>query len=542
MNILIVDDEPMIREWFQMTLEKAGDGYRIVGEASNGEDAVAFCRAHAVDLVVTDVKMPRMNGLELIKALKEELPRVRTVVFSSYNEFQFAAEALKFGASEYILKAEITLQGLVDILRKIKRDIELDRRAATEMNALRHRLNESQLTLRSAYLRELLEGGREAAASFEGKIAQFGCRLSAKQLNVLVVGLLRGRDGQEPLRIQEDDLLQVAVTNILDETLLGEFGNGCSLPYRPDLYVLLANPASTGMKSQRESLLLLASRVQEHLQRFVGAASVVGISHTYSQLSYLPEQLTEARTAAGRHLFYGEPGIAWYGETDRAPGAAAVPGPSGAVADFHGSLLNGFTDLAYAAFAQAMDEIAAGKALPAKQVRAIVLELIYAAMNRARTSGVPMDRLEALYNEAHVEVQRLAAFKELRGWAEDALSRIFAGIDALRPKYGEAVQRGCEYIALHFAEDILLQDIASHVHLSRTYFSELFKKETGMNWSEYLLRLRMEKAQEALRDRAWKVSELAAHVGYSNTSYFIKLFKSYAGVSPHEFMEAQRRT
>lgn len=120
MNILIVDDERIIREWFRMTVDKLGGDCRIIGEAASGEDALEFCRQHQVDLVVTDVKMPGMDGLELIKRLKEEQPGVRSVIFSSYSEFHFAAEALKLGANEYILKAEITLPGLEDILQKIK--------------------------------------------------------------------------------------------------------------------------------------------------------------------------------------------------------------------------------------------------------------------------------------------------------------------------------------------------------------------------------------------------------------------------------------
>ncbi|GLX67770.1 helix-turn-helix domain-containing protein [Paenibacillus glycanilyticus] len=537
MNILIVDDEPMIREWFQMTVERTGGDYRIAGEASNGEDALAFCRTHPVDLVVTDIKMPGMNGIDLIKALKEELPRIRSVVFSSYSEFQFAAEALKFGASEYILKAEITLSGLEEILRKIKKDIELDQRAASEINALRYSLNESQVTLRNAYFRELLEGGREAAIGFADKMERLHIGLSEKHLTLLAVGIVQG---EKPLRIQEEGLLQNAVINILDETMQHELGNGCSFLYKPGLYIMLCNSVHTGLKSQRESLLVLASRASEHLKRFVCADAVIGISHMYSKLSYLPEQLSEALAAADRHLFYGDPGIAWYEEKSSTGSSAYNNVSSGWTSMFQGYMDNGLTAKAGSLLATIMDELGTGKLLSAKQARSLVLELIYIAVNRGRAVGVPMEQLETLYIDAHVEVQRYATFKELSGWASSTFHQIMDRISAQRPQYVEAVERACEYIAQRYAEDLMLQDIADHVHLSRTYISELFKKETGMNYNEYLMQVRMEKAKELLKRQTLKVADAAALVGYSNTSYFIKLFKNYTGLSPSEYMERQR--
>lgn len=539
MNILIVDDEPMIREWFQMTVERTGGDYRIAGEASNGEDALAFCRSHSVELVVTDIKMPGMNGIDLIKALKEEMPHIRSVVFSSYSEFQFAADALKFGASEYILKAEITLAGLEEILQKIKKDIDLDHRTTNEMNALRYRLNESQMTLRNAYFHELLSGSRETARGFEQRMGQLQIRLSEKHLSLLAVGIIQSKDKESAFRIREEGLLQNAVINILDETLQHELGNGCSFLHKPNLYIMLCNSSHTGLKSQRESLLVLASRASEHLQKFIGASAVIGISHVYSKLAYLPEQLSEALQAADRHLFYGDPSITWYEDSGSAGGSSLYR--KGWTEAFQSCLESGLTARAGQFIEQLMDEVETGKLLSAKQARALVLELIYIAVNRGRTVGVPVERLEELYIDAHVEVQRYETFRELSVWAKETLRQIKERISAQSPKYGEAVERACEYIAMHYAEDMLLQDIADHVHLSRTYISELFKKETGMNYNEYLMQVRMEKAKELLKKGGCKVADAASLVGYSNTSYFIKLFKSYTGLSPSEYSDQHRR-
>ncbi|MEC0267288.1 response regulator transcription factor [Paenibacillus anseongense] len=533
MNILIVDDEPIFREWFQMTVAKLGERYRIAGEAANGLEAIDFCKSHNVDLVVTDVKMPGMNGIELIKRLKEEMPRIRVVIFSSYNEFQFAAEALKFGASEYILKAEITLQGLDEVLQKIGKDIELDHSKLVEINSLRSLLNQNQLALRTAYFKELLQGNQQELNDFHDKMVLFDTGVTERNLTVLALGLLQSSE----LKIQEEDLRTLAVTNIVNETLMNEAGNGCSFLYEENVVMLLVNIKSTSMKSQRESLLLLANRVTENLRKFIGLHSAISISTTYSRLSFLPEQAREALESLHLPLFYEDRSIVFYQSPSSGGQADTIPVPD----SFHRFLDLGQIREVSEACRQFMNDMTEHKALNAKQARALSLELTYAMVNKARAYQVPATKLDLLYSEAHMEVLRLKTFRELRGWTENMVDTIVQWIELHRRKYGEAVQNACDFIQSHFSEELSLQQVADHVHLSRNYFSELFKKETGLNFNEYLMQVRLEQAMNLLSTKSLKVSETAMQVGYANASYFIKLFKKYTGSSPSEYMELHNR-
>lgn len=541
MNILIVDDEPMIREWFQMTVERLGQEYAIAGEASDGEEALRFCEKHAVDLVVTDVKMPGMNGLELLKRLKEMKPGLRVVIFSSYSEFQFAAEALKLGAREYMLKAEITLKELGGILTRIKREMEMEQGERMEVSSLRTMLNQNELALRTAYFRELLDGKSvaETEERFEEQMRLFRTPLAAKNLTLLAVSLIRDGEGEKSIRLREPKLLELAVTNIIDETLQNEIGNGCSLLLRDDTYVVLANADATGMKSRREMLLIAASRIAEHLSKFLGAEAAIGISTTYSRLSYLVGQLREALEASEQDLFYGERSIVF-------PPAASEPhaaaGEVYALRDeFRSRMESGQFGLAGERLKELLDKLGAEKALVPKQARAVVLELVYIAIGKARQIGGVSAELDEVYGNAPYEIQRLS-YRRLRDWAIASIGNIQDWIDRHRKKYGEATQRAIDYIRARFSNDPTLQEVADHVHLSRTYFSELFKKETGMNFNEFLIQVRLEHAKRLLSERAMRVSEVAERVGYGNASYFIKVFKKQFGVSPYEYMESLHGT
>ncbi|MGG6313773.1 response regulator transcription factor [Paenibacillus macerans] len=541
MNILIVDDELIIREWFRMTVDKLGEEYNIIGEASNGEEALAFCSNHPVNLVVTDVKMPGMDGLELIKRLKDEHPGIRSVIFSSYNEFHFAVEALKFGASEYVLKAEITLAGLAEILHKVRRDLELERSRALEVNSLRHVLNQNEQALRAAYFRELLLGSRQAVMQFAEKMDFFRIGLTEKNLTLLALGIIHRPEREGRLKIGDPTLLQHAVINVLNETLMNETGGGCAFFYDPDVYLLLVNASASGMKSQRELLLLTASRVLENLQRFLGIEAAIGIGMTYGRLAFLPKQLDEALEALDRNWFYGDRGIAYFQDGDtRGEGEKTDASLLKPHADALAKLLEeNRPEEALAEFERLRRTAEAEKSIPPPQIRTLFLELIYKAVNQARRLQVPEDKLDLTLGEAAGHAMNKKAYPELADWTCEKLREVAETMEACRVRYAEPVEAACRYIRQNYAKDIPLREIAGHVHLSRTYFSELFKKETGLNFNEYLMQIRMERAKEILEQRQMRVSDVAMEVGYANASYFIKLFRKYVGVSPYEYMERQ---
>ncbi|GIO62813.1 response regulator transcription factor [Paenibacillus cineris] len=538
MNILIVDDERIIREWFHMTVDKLGEEYRIAGEASNGDEALNFCRCHRIDLVVTDVKMPGMTGLELIKRLKEEQPDVRSVIFSSYNDFQFAAEALKLGAREYMLKAEITLPALSEILQKVKRDIEFDQSRTVELDSLRHVLNQNEQALRAAYFRELLGGNSQAERQFSAQMDFFRIGLEEKNLVLLAVGIVRCTE--EKGKITDDVLLKQALINVMNETLRNETGGGCSFEYKNGVYLLMVNASASSMKSQREMLLITASRISENLTTFLGLEAAIGISLSYSRLNFLPRQLEEALEAMERNWFYGDPNIAWFQlpdtgiYSDQAEMHALKP----TAESYHRLLEERKPREAFETFEIFLKQAGQGKRLMPKQMRAVIMEMVYAMINRARTFQVPEEMLEGILNEAAQQIAHQETFLELGKQAEAALRELVQSMETSRKRVAEPIEQACEFIRLHYAEEISLARVASHVHLSRNYFSELFKKETGLNFNEFLMQVRMERAMDILQQRQTRISDVAAQVGYANVSYFIKLFRKHAGLSPLEYMES----
>jgi len=132
MNILIVDDDLLIRNWLKILLQQIQNMETSIYEASNGQEALETCRNNSIELVITDIKMPVLNGLDLIGSLKKEFPTIRFCVLSSYDDFDYVKNALKAGALDYILKAEMQLDDLSQILVKVQNSIRMEKKYTLE--------------------------------------------------------------------------------------------------------------------------------------------------------------------------------------------------------------------------------------------------------------------------------------------------------------------------------------------------------------------------------------------------------------------------
>ncbi|TXK83977.1 response regulator [Paenibacillus sp. N3.4] len=533
MNILIVDDEPIIRQWFAMTIEKIGSPYRIVGEAGNGVEALQFCQQQQVDLVVTDIKMPQMDGIDLLKQLQQEHPHVRSLILSSYGEFEYAAEALKHGASDYLLKAEVTTDSLRESFDKIRRVWMLEHHKIKEVDQLKGFVNENQVSLRSVYLLKLFEGKPNELEQFHKQMSYFQVSLSEKQLTLFAVGINLG----EHVKIKERELRNLAIINIIDETLKDEEGNGCSFSFDDNLFVALLNVEQTSTKTQRERLFLNANQISNHLNRFLGITSSIGISRTYHTLTQIPVQWSEAKEALQHRMFYGERSIVFYLELHHTDRKVAQQDVKTFLSEFARRVDAGDTLQALEQLRLFFQEIEWRKHWSDKQVKAVCVELIIICLQRLRNLELLTEESAALYENVHIHIQQQVTFAALKLWVTEKAQHLMGVFDNNLRKYCEPVMQACSYIKQHYQEEISLQQLAGHVHLSRTYFCELFKKETEISFNDYLTEIRMEKAKELLKNKDLKIGTLAEIIGYSNASYFIKLFRKSTNLSPLEYRE-----
>lgn len=508
LKILIVEDEFLIRLGLKTTLNWEQHGYFIVGEASNGEDAIAMVRACQPDVVMTDIEMPKMNGIELIAALKKEYPNLVYIILTNYSSFEYAQEAIRLGVSRYILKSEITEQTLLASLEGIDRNHK-----ATQTVP-------SGTDFRTDYLKNLVVRGNMNRCKLYATrrppdpglfqdpaymVVVYTCDISSLQEKSL-----------EMLSKILSELLEAAYPGVVDYTTTR----------RTFFYYVGIVPVEPGDEN-RSGFADKSRSIREKLRRYFPLTLLGGCSTCQSDQA-IPRMLYEAEQARQRCFFTEERFLAFTSEMD------------------------GEQEQAVSINAQRIVEYISAK--DADALKAYLHEIMQTVWNTRSMGSVEHGFVDLIMiarnycQEANVQ-QSMALrskwdytmWEDLMGIraVEDYLWNVYALVMATEgnkeSRYSGLVQKCIKYIRQHYTENMSLEDAAAEVAVSKGYLSVLFKQETGVNFVSYLNHYRIEKSKELILNTDLKIYEIALRVGYESPYYFSKLFKEIVGTGCKEY-------
>lgn len=518
-RVLLVDDEEDIRVGISRKMDWEGLGFTLVGEAENGRDALELAETLEPDLVLTDIKMPFMDGLELCRILTERLPASKFVVFSGFDDFEYAKQAVRMNVSEYILKP-INAAELSDVLRKLKGQLDAERTERQNMELLRSRYEENLPVLRELFCTRLLEGRIPA-----GEEAERAARLDIDLTGQAWVAALVHTDDAG------GELTALSVQQLLEENLVLE---GCSS--RAFLY----NDSVAVLTSFQHPLSIYdyigaVDRICTLAESYLGLTVTVGIGTPCAEPAGLPQSTEGARSAldyrrivgTGRAIYIGdlEPDTGdrlSFDENDERELTAAVK-------------LGGEAEVR-----TAVDRLTArlrASGLPMAQCSLFFLELLTCLLKLARSADLPLEEVFGAGFTGTVQVTDFPSPEALRDWCMERCLRIQSLIRRQRTDTaGRMVERAKDFISQHYGDSGLsVERLCEYLHLSAAYFSTLFKRETGMSFTAYVTVVRMEAAAELLRNTEEKTYLIAQRCGYEDPNYFSYVFKRHFGTTPTKY-------
>ena len=297
-KVLLVDDEEDIRVGISRKMDWSGLGFELVGEAENGRDALELAESVQPDVVLTDIKMPFMDGLELCSILTKRLPGSKFVVFSGFDDFEYAKQAVRMNVSEYILKP-INAAELSAVLQKLKEQLDTERTERQNQETLRERYEESLPVLRSLFLSRLLEGRVDRT---EELAARYDVDLSGPSLAAALVHIHAPQERRE--------LLSLSVQQLFEENL--------SLPgcvCRPFLYKeTVALLASLHSEVSIYDFIAAIGRVCSLSERYLGVKLTVGVGTPCATPEELPKSAAGARSALDYRGLVGKGGTIYIGD------------------------------------------------------------------------------------------------------------------------------------------------------------------------------------------------------------------------------------
>lgn len=540
MNVLIVDDEPVIRLGMRTMVDWEKHGFRLVGEAADGEEALDIIAQTRVDLVVTDLLMPRMDGLALMRMIKQREDAIGIVVLSCLDDFSWVREAMKLGAFDYILKPTMEPEQLIGVLGQVREQLLKSRQEQERHERWRQEQEQSRQMRLS---RRLAECFRLGFADPDVEAELFGG-------GSYVFSLLVWKPRQLFLDWRQDESCLAGV--VLQER---------------ELLLLYAMERAGSAQELHGLRFAKAGELAKRLRQAAGAAAaagagggpvLVGVGPAVTG----PAGLLQLPAWHGRQLhghFYASAGLPAGGNRGGPPPggpgpvallaeaappppppqAAAAPLPYEARAD----LLRALDSANAAGVGHQTERLAASVCAarpPLARLTPFVRELLAAAADQARQRGwaAADDFAERYATQEAVSAHLDSA--ALFSWLAQALDELLLQSRSARPAAAVTanpfVRKALEYMQSHYAEAVSTQSIADHVRLNRTYLSELYSRETGETLGETLISIRIEAAKGLLSEGKLKVYEVAEATGFNDPKVFAKAFKRMVGCTPKEYV------
>lgn len=529
-RIMIVDDEEEIRDGIRRKIDWNGNGFDLAATAENGQEALELAEALRPDVVMTDIKMPFMDGLTLARHLTELLPGIKLVVFSGFDDFEYAQRCISLGVTEYLLKpvdaAELTL-----VLQRLRAQLDGEFAEKRNLELLRRHYAESLPMLREQFYTRLIDG-RVSSQSILEQSAQFDIdariRYWSAALCHIDADLSHG-----PIR--QGELLPLSIKQLMEETL-EKFVARTTL-YNDSVAVI----AAFEKPEQVMDLIDALNRVCLLARRFMEIGLTVGVGAPCEGLAELHRSAAGARTALDYRVVLGT-GHAIYIEDVEPNTTTEFQYSEQDERELISAIKLGSPDDIRAA-CQRFTANFRGARMPLGQYQLYLMEILAELVKTVRTYQIDPAEVFGRDFDSGFSLSSFESLDALWDWFTETCLRISVLIRRERTNSTKAVaDNACRFITERYGDpEISVEMLCGHLHISPAYFSTLFKKETGMSFVAYLTERRMEKAVDLLAATEDKTYEIAAKVGYTEPNYFSYVFKKQFGMSPTKYRASKLR-
>lgn len=496
-KILIVDDEKIERDGLKYLLSDENNISEIC-EASNGKQALQILHDKDIDLLLTDIKMPHMDGLELVRRAKEENRLLQVIIFSGYNEFSFAQEAIRYGVKDYVLKP-VDPENFHNVIHRATYEI-------MEMKEKEFHDIQGQNFLQQNFLSTYLYSGQKEVLNKAEKM------IDIEKWNVWHCGIL----------IESDQ----AFFDTAEETLADEMQK----ELRRVFFYLNLNG--------RQSLLLfqdiycdyqlVANHIYQFLKRNYKVGFYLAVSRKFEGVECLPDIMDQLEQQLEKKFYHPEQHVYTY-EEDSWKLAGREVQDAHLMQMISEDIGRRDVENLRKHFECLKEKYRVNTQFSAMYIKFVFSNVIQELYQGNQFAGEK--RLEA-------EIDRLYSCQDILQILDVTEENIQEFEEYVKGSMNESrneVASVKNYIYQHYDEDLSLETLAEKVYLSSGYLSFIFKKETGMNLNRFIRVVRMEKAKELLCGTDMKVAQVSEKVGFANVSYFCRSFREYYGKSPESY-------
>ena len=489
-RIILVDDEEEVRQSIIRKIDWTGAGFCVVGDAENGEEALEKVEALEPDLILTDIRMPFMDGLSLAERVRQKYPSIKIVIFSGYDDFEYAKQAIKLNVTEYILKP-VNVEELTAILKRIKSNLDDEIEQKRNVSLLRENYIRSLPILRDQFLNELV-GSTVPGNVLKEKLGNY-CRSSV-------------------FTSSRTSWSELALIAAIDE-----------------------DNSQTG-------LIDVLGDICKETKKILEVPITIGIGHSCQDLGEINCSYKAAVDALGYKAIVGAGSTIYINDVEPVSGGK-LSFDCKDEAELIAAIKFGPREKIEEAVQAVMDKMSDAK-VHFRQCQAYMLSVSSSIVQLIQQYDLDLEQLTEegeQQGDTFAVIPRMMKKEDFAHWLLSAALRMNQAMNRERDNtMKQVIQKAKEYIMDNYQDtDLSVEKICRQLHMSPAYFSTMFKKETGQAYTAYLTQVRLDKAVELLNKTDDKTYVIAAKVGYQEQNYFSYVFKKRFGVSPTKFRGAK---
>ncbi len=515
-SLLVVDDEPIIVEGLAEMLSDSGLPIKNIRMAYSALEALEIYKEMPFDIIITDIKMPEMDGTEFLKRIGDISRSTRVILLTGYKDFEYARQALRYNAADYLLKP-VEDEAVIASVRKTMTAIEEETKSMLEINRLKAQMKDSLAHIQGQYLKSLLENTPEDRERLTQRFSSLNLPFTPDRGVSLILARIDryGKDFNQG----DTELIRFMVQNILQEKL----GEGVYLQ-------MIADSAGYMTGLIQADRWVYIKKIAEEVQDIFYNLFEILLSFAVGEEANWPLLHESYRYLSAALRQSLKNGTLITNEYDPAllKGKLEIE----TLNDIRLSIKK--RDLK--ALEKHLDMLLETDALDDKtRLAGLYIELSRHAINMAMEYNIG-EILDALYIEKLTNLYTFSSSREMKAFLLQTFRILFGKLgNATAFVSTEMVNRIKTYIQNNLDKDVSLYSLSVMFHINSSYLSRIFHQATGEQLSLYITRVKMEAAKKQLGDDSLKIYEIAKNTGYNNPNYFAKVFKKAVGISPQDY-------
>lgn len=526
-TVFFVDDEIIVREGIRNCLAWENTQFSLVGEAQDGEIALSMIQDIKPDILITDIKMPFLNGLELSKMVKKMQPWIKIIILSGHDEFEYAKQAISIGVVDYLLKP-FTAEELLKCLKKTSDEIEHERKKSDEMILLKHQLDLNSDVLKDRFLCDLVKK-QVSIENCISKATELNLDLIARWYTILLIKIVNTEKSISNVSLKS------VLTNILEKNNESE-RNFIIFSFNKDsssetLGIIVKNYNAEVVE---DDFFSIADAIKHEILRNKDAFVCIGIGSTVERIANISTSFEEAENALNVAIQSGTNKIIYFSDVKN---------------EVSGNLLklggDPIVDQLKYALQEEIDQITSDylKLIGENNYQFsiigsyLMIEVIVASCKIIEELGGLVDDVFPEMKSQSFVSNAVSSVESFTKETKRLLQKVLEYRDSrMNSKYADMILKAKKYIDKHYNDqDICLHSVAEEVNVSPNHFSAVFSQECGFSFIEYLTGVRIEVAKKLLKTSDLKALDIAYEVGFNDPHYFSFIFKKITGLTPIEY-------